>query len=133
METIDLKSFITAIINGEDGEGWEFEINYNGTPNEKQMLEDFCNEKKKIKRWDYDWAWSAITDTIHEKLYPTDMTDSFTEKTLNFLIDNKIALGSLCHMQLRDEWLLKIYEKDNRCVEALQTVELRKKKQIETK
>ena len=48
------------------------------------------------------------------------------ERLIDYLIENQIALQDLGHLQLNSEILMKIYNKDNRCKEALQTVQNRK-------
>jgi len=54
------------------------------------------------------------------------MTNCLTKYTIDYLIENQIALQDLGHLQLNSEILMKIYNKDNRCKEALQTVQNRK-------
>ena len=124
-KSIELEKFITLASTKKDLH--YYEILLNGTVEETQMLEVFCTVKMKSTR--RDLAWGYIIYHINEKFHSSDdITYFFTEKTLNFLIENEIELISLGHLKLSDEWLLKIYEKDNRCTEALQTVELRKQR-----
>lgn len=61
--------------------------------------------------------WALILDQISE--------DYLNDDILGFLLDNNIHLVALSHLSLSSEWLLKIFEKDNSCVEALETVSLR--------
>ena len=67
--------------------------------------------------------WSLIIDTISEKYKDEKMILFIPETVLNFLIDNSICLIDLAHLKLPPNYLLKIYEKDNSCWEALRTME----------
>jgi hypothetical protein len=96
------------------------EVDLNGNQDDAKILEDFCLINADSKR--IHEAWSHIICSISDRQIPTVLT----EKTLSFLVENEIALIDLGHLQLSDEWLQKIYDKDNRCIEALQTIELRK-------
>jgi len=115
---ISLKDFLLLIPTRRN---LFYNIVINGEPDEKQMLEDLCNLHAKNER--LNEAWNEIFYSLNENFCQLDdVTHFFTEKTLNFLINNELALCSLGHLQLSDEWLLKIYEKDDYCVEALLTV-----------
>lgn len=46
----------------------------------------------------------------------------FTDEVLNFLVQNKTELVTLSHFQFSDKWLLKLYDADSYCDEALFTV-----------
>jgi len=128
MPPLILKQFIEMISKGVYV---SCEIEFKNTSYEKAILEKFCESKISTEIRSY--AWREIIDYFDEFLYDNKIDDIknteafFTEKTLNFLIDNEIALISLGHLQLSDYWLQKIYDKDNRCTEALQTIEERKK------
>jgi hypothetical protein len=101
------------------------EIAIYGTTDETQMLKELCKTSANRKR--LCLAWSLILHDIHESLYPHDVTEFLSDEVLEYLIAEEIELITLGHLQLSNKWLLKIYEKDNRCIEALQTVELRNK------
>ena len=120
---MDLKSYLALVPTKKD---LFHDIELQGTSDEVQMLEDFCNIKAKRKR--IHAAWDFIISSIIDKFYMFEYLDFLTEKTISYLVENKIALITLGHLRLSDEWLLKIYEKDNLCTEAIQTVELRKQK-----
>ena len=120
-KNIGLKDFLVLVPTKKDLH--YYEICFDGIVDETQMLEDFC--KSEIKKSRFEKAWNVILDSMNDKFQPADMTYLFTEETLNFLIDNNIELISLGHLQLSDYWLRRIYEKDNRCEEALQTIKKR--------
>lgn len=56
-----------------------------------------------------------------------ELSDFLSETILNYLIENDIELIGLGHLQLSDDWLRRTYNRNNSCIEALQTIELRKK------
>lgn len=101
------------------------DITIKGTKEEIRLLEKFCEVKVINTR--YKVAWSYILYSVAESLgfYKTD--NFLSDKILNHLIDNDIALIDLGHFNLSDQWLQKIYDKNNDCEEAMQTIELRKK------
>lgn len=72
-------------------------------------------------------SWSLIIDAISENYKDDGMLVFIPEIVLNFLIDNSICLMDLAHLKLPTNYLLKIYEKDNSCWEALKTIECYKK------
>lgn len=96
--------------------------------NEAKLLESFCKtdiSKKRIKRRFIE-ALSTILNAMADAYYPHDVTNCFTEETLAYLIEHNIALTDLAHLQLSDAWLQRIFDKDNSCVEALQTIQKRR-------
>jgi len=129
MFPLTLKEFMEQILKGV----WaDCEILLQGTAEETLMLKRF--RKKRIKKNLRFYAWQEIIYWIGEKLsYLEDVAGFFGEEILNFLIDNEIDLIGLGHLLLPDEWLMKIYNKDNHAIEALQTVELRKNNKIAEK
>lgn len=68
-------------------------------------------------------AWSLIIDVISETYKNKGILLFIPETVLMFLIDNSICLMDLAHLKLPTNYLLKIYEKDNSCWEALRTME----------
>ena len=68
-------------------------------------------------------AWSLIIDSISETYKDEKMISFIPESVLDFLIDNSICLMDLAHLKLSENYLLKIYEKDKSCWEALRTME----------
>ena len=116
-----LKEYISIVPTKED---LHREILLVDAVAERRLLDDFC--KIKARRGRVEEAWSYILHAIADKNYPSDMTPSLSDETLNYLIDKKINLCGLGHMQLPDIWLQKIFERDNNCIEALQTIEARK-------
>ena len=121
-EPLTLHSFIKEILNGV----WvSCEILLQGTAEETVLLQKFC--KARIKVGIRAHAWYEIIYWIAENFSQIkDPTTFIGVETLNFLIDNEIDLIGLGHLQLSDYWLQKIYDKDNRCIEALQTIQARK-------
>lgn len=111
----NLSEFIELVKNNE--EFFDVDIVIENTKKESQLLEEFCTTS--INKRKYEEAWSIILDAIAEHFYPHDMTSFFTEKTLNYLIDNGVNLNDLAHLQLDNEWLTKIYQKDKSCIEAI--------------
>ena len=67
-------------------------------------------------------AWEMIISAFVEKFKDAIVGEFFPEEVLNFLIENDIALGGLSHLRLPERYLIKIYEKDNRCWEALKNI-----------
>ena len=67
-------------------------------------------------------AWDMIVSAVAEKFKDSQLVDFFPESILEFLIENKIALSGLSHIRLPKKYLQKIYEKDNRCWEALKNI-----------
>jgi len=120
---MDLRSFLSLVPTRKN---LFHDIELQGTADEIQMLEEFCDIKAKKNR--INEAWRHIIYSINEKFYKLERLDFLTEKIISYLFENEIALISLGHLQLSDEWLLKIYEKDNRCIEAKKTIELRETK-----
>ena len=59
-------------------------------------------------------AWDMIVSAVAEKFKDSEVVD--------FLIDNKIALGGLSHIRLPKKYLQKIYRKDGRYWEALKNI-----------
>ncbi len=116
-----LQEYIDLFFNGGD----LFQhIKFSDSYNEAKILESFCKtdlsrKKDKIR---FREALSTILNELADQYYPEDMTNCFTEETLLYLIENNIALDDLAHLQLADIWLEKIYDKDNNCIEALQTL-----------
>ena len=80
----------------------------------KINFSDLCNFSKNNKTKESLWVWKVLIG----QLLPDDLPD----EVLNYLIENKICLNGLCHMKLADKWLLKIFDVDNSCDEALLTV-----------
>ena len=112
---IYLYEFIELVKSNK--EFFNVDIIIKNTKKESKLLEEFCTTN--INKQKYEEAWSIILDAIAEHFYPHDMTSFFTEKTLNYLIDNNVNLNDLAHLQLDNKWLKKIYQKDKRCIEAL--------------
>lgn len=67
-------------------------------------------------------AWDMIVSAVAEKFKDSEVVEFFPEKILDFLIDNKIALGGLSHIRLPKKYLQKIYGKDGRYWEALKNI-----------
>ena len=67
-------------------------------------------------------AWDMIVSAVAEKFKDSQIVDFFSENILEFLIENQIALSGLSHIRLPKKYLQKIYEKDNRCWEALKNI-----------
>lgn len=67
-------------------------------------------------------AWDMIVSAVAEKFKNSEMVDFFPKEVIDFLIENKIALGGLSHIRLPKEYLRRIYEKDNRYWEALKNI-----------
>ena len=114
---MDLKSFIE---NVQSKISLFCEISFSKTADETEMLKNFCKTCLTDRR--REEAWSQIIYSLNETFYPQDITDFLSQEVLEFLVENKISLNSLGHLQLSNQWLLKIYEKDNNCIEALQTI-----------
>ena len=100
-------------------------IECEGTIQESNALERICDPKIPRKR--LEMALAIIIDCIAEKFSDGRILDFLSDKTLNFLIDNRICLIDLGHLNLDDKWLQKIFETDNRCWEAQCTLEERRK------
>lgn len=100
------------------------EIECDGTHKEAKALEKLCDLGMPRER--LIEAWSLIISSIIDKFQNEKEVRYLTDYTLNFLITNQICLIDLGHLKLKDKWLLKIYEIDRRCWEALRTVEDRK-------
>lgn len=75
----------------------------------------------KINRERLTEAWDRVIDVLNEKFFD-DAENYLTPSILEFLIDNEIALIGLGHLRLPDKYLKTIYEKDNRCWEALKNM-----------
>ena len=73
-------------------------------------------------------AWSLIIDAIAEEYKNVKIISFIPKSVLEFLISNKICLIDLAHLRLPMGFLLKIYERDNSCWEALKTIKCYKKK-----
>lgn len=67
-------------------------------------------------------AWDMIVSAVAEKFKDEHVVEFFPESVLNFLIEHEIALSGLAHIRLPKKYLQMIYEKDNRCWEALKNV-----------
>lgn len=67
-------------------------------------------------------AWNMIISAVAEKFKNFQSVGFFPEAVLDFLIENEIALCGLSHIRLPKNYLIKIYEKDNRCWEALKNM-----------
>jgi hypothetical protein len=101
------------------------EIECEGTYKESKALEKLCNMK--INRERLEIAWSTIISCLIDKYHKETEVKFLTKKTLNFIINNRICLIDLGHLNLKDKWLTKIYKADFRCWEARRTLEERKK------
>ncbi len=75
----------------------------------------------KIKRERLNVAWAVIIDVLNEKFFD-EAINYLTSSILEFLIDNEIELVGLGHLRLPNKYLKTIYEKDNRCWEALKNM-----------
>lgn len=124
---IDLTNYIKLVLSNEN---IFMDIYCEGIEKEAIELEKLCDLN--IKRERLVMAWSTIISCLIEKYYHKAIFTFLTDKTLNFLINNSICLIDLGHLNLSDEWLNKIYNADNRCWEALKTIEKRKN-QIKSK
>lgn len=71
-------------------------------------------------------AWSTIISCIIDKYHNDDTTTFLTDKTLEFLIKNKICIVDLGHLKLENKWLNQILLIDSNCFEARQTILQRK-------
>lgn len=80
----------------------------------KDLLKSFCQYNINSM---YKKAWGIILEQV-----PTEFLE---DEVLKFLIDNSIQLIELAHKNLTNEWLMRIYNMDNMCKEALITVALR--------
>lgn len=85
----------------------------------KNDLKKLCNLK--IKRPQLITAWSLIIDFLNDNFYD-DVQEYLTPDILDFLISNDLCLCSLGHLRLSREYLMRIYEKDNSCWEALENI-----------
>jgi hypothetical protein len=125
-----MKEFVEKLNTKEDiwPNGTYFAgISFAGTSDETALLKQIC--KIKLGKRRRELAWSLILGEICETLYSNDMTDFISEDVFNYLLENEIELLTLGHLQLKDEWLLEIYKKDSRCIEALQTIVQRRMKE----
>lgn len=109
-----LKKFIERICEGKEG-GDDFILNDDQNEDIK-LIESIC----------YDEKYKLKINNIWDKIYHKLDEEYFSDKILNFLVNNDIHLIELSHSKIANEWLLKIYLKDNYYIEALQTVAIRK-------
>lgn len=123
MKAICLEKFVSIVLNGKNIIN---EVVIDDDIENKVLMERLCDISIGVNRLNEAWSW--LLHDINEKYYPSDMTNLFNDKILTFLINNQIALNSLGHLQLDNKWLNEIYMKDNKCIEALMTVEKRNKK-----
>ena len=114
---IKLKEFIWQIKKGKNA--FKYKIYLENTKEEMRILEEFCSAGLNKKKY---LAWAVIIDAIADYFGLNNATSFFTEKTLNYLIENKIDINTLAHLNLDDDWLIKIYEADKESYEALLTV-----------
>ena len=90
--------------------------------NEEAIAIDYGNAQRDILNGflfrdcgkEYLRAWQILIAALPEEY--------FTDEVLDFLIKNKTELVTLAHFRFSDEWLLKIYNADSHCDEALFTV-----------
>ena len=68
-------------------------------------------------------TWGTILYAIAEKFHEEKEVSILSPKILDFLIENEIALLELSHIWLSSKYLLRIYEKNPKCWEALRKVE----------
>ncbi len=99
------------------------DISCEGTYEESLALEQLCNLE--IERERLLVGWSTIISCLIEKFHNKRIVTFLTDKTLDYLINHKICLIDLGHLNLTDKWLGKIYDTDNRCWEALKNIEKR--------
>jgi len=118
---MQLNTFVENIL---ENKSIEDEIELGDKISDAKSIERLC--RSDLSNELQMWAWSCILNAIADKYYPEDMTNCLTKYTIDYLIENQIALQDLGHLQLNSEILMKIYNKDNRCKEALQTVQNRK-------
>jgi hypothetical protein len=64
-------------------------------------------------------AKNPLEETVWDCLLPIIKPDELSEEVFLYLSENRISLLTLCHMQLRDEWLMKLTEYDDAPVYTL--------------
>ena len=118
---LTLDKYIKSVMTGHDAHR---DIIIEGTEREKELLDKLCDiimpENKTIE------IWEEILGGILDSPGMIDHNTILSKKVLNYLIDNDIALITLGHFQLDEQWLQKIYDRNNRCTEALLTIKKRK-------
>jgi len=62
---------------------------------------------------------TPLEEAVWDCLLPIMKPDELSEDVFNYLIQNRISLLTLCHMQLHDEWLMKLMEYDESPVYTL--------------
>ncbi len=70
-------------------------------------------------------AWDMIVSAVAEKYKDEQNVMFFPETVLDFLIEMEIALSGLSHIGLPEKYLQRIYEKDQRCWEALKKLTIK--------
>ena len=64
-------------------------------------------------------SMNPLEDEVWEALLSIIRADELSEDVLNYLIRNHISLSMLCHMQLKDKWLMKLMAYDDAPVYTL--------------
>ena len=57
-------------------------------------------------------ATNKMEEDVWDNLLSIMSPDELSEDVLNYLIQNRISLSRLCHMQLQDKWLIKLISYD---------------------
>jgi hypothetical protein len=63
-------------------------------------------------------TWSQIINAISEAFIFDSVSEFLPEKCLNYLIDNRIDLVGLSHLNLEEKWFVKILDVDSSIWEA---------------
>ncbi|MBU1019770.1 MAG: hypothetical protein KJ847_01035 [Firmicutes bacterium] len=113
---MDIEKFIKRVKTSKD---LHVELILLGSEKEKQIVNEFHSMKISHKR--FNDAWNVILHAIDDRFSDYDEIDFISDETISFLLENDIALCDLGHLKLSNYWLIKIYEKDDSCIEALQT------------
>ena len=118
---MNLTEYISAVLAKKKNIFCEIEIDGSF---DKKELKKLCNLKINRKR--LVLAWSLIIDFINDN-FNQEAHEFLTPEILEFLIGNSICLKDLGHLNLSDEYLRLIYDKDKSCWEALETIKKRQK------
>lgn len=57
-------------------------------------------------------SMNELEEDVWDRLLSIMLPDKLSEYVLNYLIQNRISLLALCHMQLQDQWLIKLIAYD---------------------
>jgi len=110
MVEINLKDIIFHYRNFYNKDYSEFKISVNDINNVDKLLMTFAKKKLTIYT---EYCWEILIEKLDEKYLSDELID--------ILCKNKIQLIDLAHKNFKSETLLKIYQADKNCIEALET------------